>query len=91
MGAVQLRPREGGRDMSDDRARPSAQRDIDLVEILDRALGAGVVITGDVTLSLADVDLVYLNLRLLVASVPTLRGEPADEVQTLASAARDVR
>jgi hypothetical protein len=77
--------------MSDDRARPSAQRDIDLVEILDRALGAGVVITGDVTLSLADVDLVYLNLRLLVASVPTLRGEPADEVQTLASAARDVR
>jgi Gas vesicle protein len=47
-------------------------REVALVEVLDRALGAGVVITGDVTLSLADVDLVYLSLRLVVGSVPTI-------------------
>jgi hypothetical protein len=43
------------------------------VEVLDRALGAGVVITGDVTLSLADVDLVYLSLRLIIGSTSTIK------------------
>lgn len=52
-----------------------SEREVSLVEVLDRALGAGVVITGDVTLSLADIDLVYLSLRLVVGSVPTLFGE----------------
>lgn len=58
--------------MSDQRL---SQRQVSLVEILDRALGAGVVITGDVTVSLADIDLVYLNLRVLVGSVGTILGE----------------
>jgi hypothetical protein len=58
----------------------STQREVALVEVLDRALGAGVVITGDITISLADVELVYLNLRLLVSSVGTLLGESADNV-----------
>ena len=52
-----------------------SEREVSLVEILDRALGAGVVITGEVTLSLADIDLVHVSLRLLVGSVPTLLGE----------------
>ena len=50
----------------------TTDREVSLVEILDRALGAGVVLTGDVTISLADVDLVYLSLRLLVGSVGTI-------------------
>jgi hypothetical protein len=50
----------------------ATNQQVTLVEILDRALGAGVVITGDITLSLADVDLVYLSLRLVVGSVPSL-------------------
>jgi len=65
--------------MSAQGERLPTQREVSLVEILDRALGAGVVITGDVTLSLADVDLVYLNLRLLVSSVATVRGELGDD------------
>ena len=60
--------------MTDHRGGPWARREVALVEIIDRALGAGVVITGDVTISLADVDLVYLDLRLLLASVGTIRG-----------------
>lgn len=55
-----------------DRRVGLAEREVSLVEILDRALGSGVVITGDLTISLADVDLVYLNLRLLVGSVGTI-------------------
>jgi Gas vesicle protein len=56
----------------------TTDREVSLVEILDRALGAGVVLTGDVTISLADVDLVYLSLRLLVGSVGTIEAGQYD-------------
>lgn len=52
-----------------------ARPQVDLAELLDRTLGAGVVVAGDVTLSLADVELVYLNLRALLASVATLEAQ----------------
>ena len=66
--------------MSDRQGRLVSQREVALVDIVDRVLNAGVVIGGDITLSLADIDLVYMNLRLLVASVPTIRGEFAEEL-----------
>jgi Gas vesicle protein len=54
------------------------QDDVTLVDLLDRLLAGGVVITGDITLALADIDLVHLSLRLVVSSTPTLRpGGPA--------------
>jgi hypothetical protein len=40
-----------------------------IVDLLDRVLGTGVVITGEITLSIADVDLVYVSLNAIVASV----------------------
>jgi hypothetical protein len=43
-----------------------------LVELVDRVLNKGVVVTGDITLSVADDDLVYVGLRLLLASAATL-------------------
>ena len=43
-----------------------------LVDLLDRVLAGGVVIVGDVTLSIADVDLVTVSLRALVSSVSAL-------------------
>ena len=48
-----------------------ADRDVALVDLVDRLLGGGVVIAGDITLSVADVDLVYVGLRALVTSVAT--------------------
>ena len=47
-------------------------RDVALVDLLDRLLAGGVVIGGDITLSIADVDLVYVSLRALITSVSTL-------------------
>ena len=41
--------------------------DIALVDLVDRLIGAGVVVTGDIVLGLAGVDLVYLGLRLVLA------------------------
>jgi Gas vesicle protein len=40
-----------------------------LVDLLDRVLAGGVVISGDITLSIAEVDLVTVSLRALVTSV----------------------
>lgn len=68
--------------MADERRELASQREVALVDLVDRALNTGVVITGDVTISLADIDLVYLNLRLLLGSVPTVRGDLADAVET---------
>jgi hypothetical protein len=43
-----------------------------LVDLLDRLLAGGVVLTGDVTISLAGVDLVHVSLRALISSMSTL-------------------
>ena len=45
-----------------------------LVDLLDRLLGTGVVISGDVTICLAGVDLVTIKLRALIASVAAVEG-----------------
>lgn len=46
--------------------------ELGLVDLLDRLLAGGVVLTGDVTISLAGVDLVHISLRALISSVDTL-------------------
>lgn len=42
---------------------------IALVDLLDRVLAKGVVLSGELTLSIAEVDLVYISLRALISSV----------------------
>ncbi len=54
-------------------------KDVTLLEVLDRVLDKGVVISGDMVISVADVDLIYLGLKVLLSSVETmetLRGSP---------------
>jgi hypothetical protein len=46
--------------------------DVVLVDLIDRLLAGGVVVAGDVTIALADVDLVHVSLRALISSVETL-------------------
>jgi hypothetical protein len=53
-----------------ERARQA--REVSLVDLVDRLLDGGVVIHGDITLAVADVDLLYVGLRALVASVETM-------------------
>jgi Gas vesicle protein len=48
-------------------------RDIALVDLLDRLLHGGVVLAGDITLAVADIDLVYVGLRALISSAATAR------------------
>jgi hypothetical protein len=47
-----------------------------LVDLLDRLLGAGVVLSGDVVISLAGVDLVQVRLHALITSVRSEMAHP---------------
>ena len=47
------------------------EREVALVDLIDRLLGGGVVVAGDITLAAADVELVYVHLRALITSVAT--------------------
>jgi hypothetical protein len=55
------------------------EQQVTLIELVDRVLNKGVVLSGDITLSVADVDLVYVGLRVLLASVGTLDRLAAEE------------
>jgi hypothetical protein len=57
------------------RERARRERQVTLVDLVDRLLDGGVVIHGDITLAVADVDLLYVGLRALVASVETIERE----------------
>ena len=46
---------------------------VSLCEVLDRILNKGAVIVGDVIISVADIDLVYLGLQIVLTSVETAR------------------
>jgi hypothetical protein len=55
------------------------RREIALVDLLDRLLAGGVVITGDITLRIADVDLVRIDLNALISSVNQNVPSPFEE------------
>lgn len=46
-----------------------------LSDVLDRVLNTGVTISGDITIGIADEDLIYCSLRLMLTSVDKLREE----------------
>ncbi|BFU45175.1 gas vesicle protein [Krasilnikovia sp. MM14-A1004] len=57
----------------------TAPTPVPLVDLLDRMLARGVVVTGEVVISVADIDLVRVSLRALLCSVqgPSGGGEGA--------------
>ena len=61
------------RDTRDTRDISAEAREVTLLELVDRLLDRGVVLTGDITISVADVDLIVLGLRLMLASAERLQ------------------
>lgn len=57
------------------------QREISLAETLNRVLNKGAVLTGDITISVADIDLLYIGLNLIVSSVETMRHSESELVK----------
>lgn len=54
-------------------ARRDSGDGIALAELVNRVLDRGVVVTGEVVIGVAGVDLLYLGLDLVLASVESLR------------------
>jgi hypothetical protein len=48
---------------------PSYRRSSGLVDVLDRVLDKGLVVAGDIRISLAEVELITIRIRLLVCSI----------------------
>jgi len=65
----------------------SAPRDdeVSLLELTDRLINRGVVLTGEATISVAGVDLIYLGLNVVLAAVEKMTTPRTDD----AAAARD--
>ena len=55
--------------MSSERSTLITARPLGLVDVLDRILDKGLVIAGDIKVSLANVELLTLQIRLLVCSI----------------------
>jgi hypothetical protein len=51
---------------------------ISLCEALDRILNKGAVVVGEVTISVANIDLVYLGLQVILTSIETARKIASD-------------
>ena len=47
------------------------ETDLSLLETLDHVLNRGLVIAGEITISVADIDLIFVGLNVLVSSVET--------------------
>ena len=47
--------------------------ELSLLETLDHVLNRGLVIAGEITISVADIDLIFIGLNVMVSSVETAR------------------
>ena len=54
--------------------------ELSLLETLDHVLDRGLVIAGEITIAVADIDLIFMGLNVLLTSVETAR-EVLDERQ----------
>ncbi len=69
-----MRPPRSPSRRADRARRPmlAARRRASLCESLNRVLDVGAVVVGELVISVAGVDLLYINLNVLVSSVETL-------------------
>ncbi|MEE6451651.1 gas vesicle protein [Gottfriedia acidiceleris] len=67
----------------------SQNDNITLLDILDGVLDKGVVITGDLVLSIADIDLVYVNICLLVTAVESIHERGINNVSESGNSRRE--
>ncbi|KRR03059.1 hypothetical protein CQ10_18280 [Bradyrhizobium valentinum] len=78
MAALFVRRQRGGH------VSPAAfpAREVALVDLLDRLLAGGIVLAGDITLAIADIDMVQISLRALITSLDrTTRSGAAERDQ----------
>ena len=64
-------------------------REVTLLDLVDRAIDHGVILAGDITIAVADIDLIYLGLRVLLASVERVEELGAERAMDVEREVRD--
>ncbi|HKO24896.1 MAG TPA: gas vesicle protein [Chloroflexota bacterium] len=64
-------------------------REVTLLDLVDRAVDHGVILAGDITIAVADVDLIYVGLQVLLASVERVQELRVERERTVGREVRD--
>jgi hypothetical protein len=70
-------------------AREVEAREVTLLDLVDRAVDHGVILAGDITIAVADIDLIYMALQVLLASVERVEELRAEREMTVEGEVRD--
>ena len=62
-------------------------REVTLLDLVDRAIEHGAILAGDITIAVANIDLIYVGLEVLIASIERMETLRAERERTMA---RDV-
>ena len=64
-------------------------REVTLLDLVDRAVDHGVILTGDITIAVADIDLIYVGLQVLLASVERVQEPRAERERAVEGEGRE--
>ena len=64
-------------------------REVTLPDLVDRAVDHGVILAGDITIAVADLDLIYLGLQVLLASVERVQELSVEQEKAVGREVRD--
>jgi gas vesicle structural protein len=59
-------------------------REVTLLDLVDRAIEHGAILAGDITIAVANVDLIYVGLEVLIASIERMETLRAERERTMA-------
>lgn len=59
-------------------------REVYLLDLVDCAIAHGVILAGDITIAVADIDLIYVGLEVLIASIERMETLRAERERTIA-------
>ena len=74
--------------MSRSQALVQAQ-ELTLLDLVDRAVDHGVILAGDITIAVADIDLIYVGLQVLLASVERVQELRVEQEKAVGREVRD--
>ena len=64
-------------------------REVTLLDLVDRAVDHGVILAGDITIAVADIDLIYVGLQVLLASVERVQELSVEREKAVGREVRD--
>ena len=58
-------------------------REVTLLDLVDRAIEHGAILAGDITIAVANIDLIYVGLEVLIASIERMETLRAERERTM--------